>query len=60
MLLIVDLISFYFTANAPGAQDVRFYSRFVLSGINFSEDESPEIKKKTSRLYKSREDGSTG
>ena len=24
---------------------MRFYSRFVLSGINFSEDESPEIKK---------------
>lgn len=57
-LLLKDLTLFYFTANIPsgtqsqtpagrrpGSSNVVFHPRFALTGIPFSDDESPKTKK---------------
>ncbi len=45
-LLLKDVIHFYFTIYTPGFPGSLFTPSFVLSGITFSPDESPEIKKR--------------
>lgn len=44
-LLLKDIIHFYFTIYTPGFPGSLFTPSFVLSGITFSPDESPELKK---------------
>jgi hypothetical protein len=44
-LLIRDIVLFYFTAYHAGLKENFFHPRFILSGITFSEDESPRVKK---------------
>jgi hypothetical protein len=45
-LLLKDIIHFYFTIYTPGFPGSLFTPSFVLAGITFSPDESPEIKKR--------------
>jgi hypothetical protein len=44
ILLIKDIVRFYFTGHAPGFPDEFFNPRFALSGIAFSPDESERAK----------------
>ena len=44
-LLLRDLVHFYFVGHSPGYPSNLFNPRFVLSGIAFSPDESPRVKK---------------
>ena len=44
-LLLHDLVMFYLSAEMPGFKDTVAYPRFALSGVAFSEDESPEVKR---------------
>lgn len=44
-LLLHDLVMFYLSAEMPGYKDTVVYPRFALSGVAFSEDESPEVKR---------------
>jgi hypothetical protein len=46
ILLIKDIVRFYFTGNTPGFPDEFFNPRFALSGIAFSPDESETAKTK--------------
>ena len=51
-LLLKDLVHFYFTPEYPGVDETWFYPRFVLSGIAYSLDETPEIKQRIYELQK--------
>jgi hypothetical protein len=44
-LLLKDIVNFYFTGHSPGFPITLFNPRFALSGIAFSPDESPTVKK---------------
>lgn len=44
-LLLRDLTHFYFVGHSPGFPTTLFNPRFVLSGVAFSTDESPAVKK---------------
>jgi hypothetical protein len=44
ILLIKDIVRFYFTGHAPGFPDDFFNPRFALSGVAFSPDESESAK----------------
>lgn len=43
-LLIRDIVLFYFISNPPSVPQSSNYSRFVLSGISYSDDESKDVK----------------
>ncbi|MBA3468155.1 MAG: hypothetical protein H0T53_00795, partial [Herpetosiphonaceae bacterium] len=44
-LLLKDIVYFYFAGHSPGFTEKLFNPRFVLSGLAFSTDESPETKR---------------
>lgn len=46
LLLLKDLIRFYFVGHPPGFSDELFNPRFILTGIAFSPDESADVKRK--------------
>ncbi|MDX2161507.1 MAG: hypothetical protein SF162_09300 [bacterium] len=45
-ILIKDVVHFYFTIYAPGFPHSLITPSFALSGISFSPDESPQVKKR--------------
>jgi hypothetical protein len=44
VLLVRDTVRFYFLSHAPGFPEDSINPRFVLTGVAFSPDESPQIK----------------
>lgn len=44
LLLLKDIVRFYFVASPPGFSDKLFNPRFTLTGVAFSPDESEEAK----------------
>ena len=44
-LLIKDIVQFYFIGHSPGFPTDVFHPRLALSGIAFSTDEAPDVKK---------------
>jgi hypothetical protein len=49
LLLLKDIVRFYFVAHAPGFPDELFNPRFILTGVAFSPDESEEVKARVLR-----------
>jgi hypothetical protein len=46
MLLVRDIMRFYFVGHPPGFSQEHFNPRFALTGVAFSTDESEELKSK--------------
>lgn len=44
LLLLKDIVRFYFVGHPPGFPDELFNPRFILTGVAFSPDESEEVK----------------
>lgn len=49
LLLLEDIVRFYFVGHPPTFPEEFFNPRFVLTGIAFSPDESPEVKSRVLR-----------
>jgi hypothetical protein len=49
LLLLKDIVRFYFVGHPPGFSEEFFNPRFVLTGIAFSPDESEEVKQRVLR-----------
>jgi hypothetical protein len=49
LLVLKDIVTFYFVAHPPGFPDELFNPRFILTGIAFSPDESEEVKARVLR-----------
>ncbi len=50
LLLLKDIVRFYFVGHPPGFPDDLFNPRFILTGIAFSPDESEEVKARVLRF----------
>jgi hypothetical protein len=46
LMLLRDIVRFYFTGHAPGFPEEHFTPRFALTGVAFSPDESENVKNK--------------
>ncbi|MBA3871171.1 MAG: hypothetical protein H0X30_18670 [Anaerolineae bacterium] len=49
LLLLKDIVRFYFVGHPPGFPNELFNPRFILTGIAFSPDESEEVKARVLR-----------
>lgn len=49
LLLLQDIIRFYFVGHPPSFPEEFFNPRFALTGVAFSPDESPEVKARVMR-----------
>ena len=49
LLLLQDIIRFYFVGHPPSFPEEFFNPRFALTGVAFSPDESPEVKSRVLR-----------
>jgi hypothetical protein len=49
LLLVKDIVRFYFVGHPPSFPDELFNPRFILTGIAFSPDESEEVKARVLR-----------
>ena len=49
LLLLEDIVRFYFVGHPPSFPEEFFNPRFALTGVAFSPDESPEVKSRVMR-----------